>query len=91
MTPYYNKPNFKLFLGDSLKLLTEFKPESFDMVFADPPYHLSNGGFTVHAGKRTSVNKGEWDISKGVEKDLNLIIPGSRNAKDYLNRTELSG
>jgi len=39
------------------------------MIFADPPYNLSNGGFTVHAGKRVSVNKGKWDESHGVKAD----------------------
>jgi site-specific DNA-methyltransferase (adenine-specific) len=39
------------------------------MIFADPPYNLSNGGFTVHAGRRVSVNKGEWDKSNGLKKD----------------------
>ncbi len=31
------------------------------MVFADPPYFLSNNGFSVSSGKRVSVNKGDWD------------------------------
>jgi len=39
------------------------------MIFADPPYNLSNGGFTVHAGRMVSVNKGDWDKSKGFEGD----------------------
>lgn len=34
-----------------------------------PPYFLSNGGITCHAGKMVSVNKGKWDKSKGVEED----------------------
>lgn len=70
--PYYKKPNFSLYLGDSLKLLTLLPSESFDMIFADPPYHLSNGGFTVHAGKMVSVNKGQWDKSNGLETDFNF-------------------
>ena len=39
------------------------------MIFADPPYNLSNGGFSVHAGKMVSVNKGDWDVSKGFQDD----------------------
>lgn len=39
------------------------------MIFADPPYFLSNGGFTVQSGKQVSVNKGIWDISQGLEKN----------------------
>ena len=44
----------------------EFK---FDMIFADPPYHLSNNGFSIQSGKKVSVNKGVWDKSQGYEKD----------------------
>jgi len=43
---------------------------SVDLVFADPPYNLSNDGFTCHAGKRVSVNKGKWDKSRGVAEDF---------------------
>ncbi len=39
----------------------------FDMVFADPPYFLSNGGITCHAGKMVKVDKGDWDKSRGPE------------------------
>ncbi len=35
--------------------------ESFAMIFADPPYFLSNGGITCQSGKMVSVNKGNWD------------------------------
>ena len=31
------------------------------MIFADPPYFLSNGGISCHSGKQVSVNKGTWD------------------------------
>jgi len=65
---------FTLYLGDCLEVMKNFKPDSFNMIFADPPYNLSNGGFTVHAGKRVSVNKGKWDKSKGVEEDFKFHI-----------------
>ncbi|MFZ3214488.1 MAG: site-specific DNA-methyltransferase [Candidatus Acidiferrales bacterium] len=38
-----------------------------DLIFADPPYFLSNNGITCHAGKMVSVNKGEWDRSRGAD------------------------
>lgn len=41
----------------------------FDMIFADPPYFLSNDGISVQSGKMVSVNKGDWDKSQGFEKD----------------------
>jgi len=39
----------------------------FDMIFADPPYFLSNGGITCHAGKMVQVDKGQWDRSSGPQ------------------------
>ena len=35
----------QLILGDSFKILTKMKPESADMIFADPPYFLNNNPF----------------------------------------------
>jgi len=54
-----------LYQGDCLDLLPRLPEESFDLIFADPPYFLSNGGITCHAGKMVSVNKGKWDRSRG--------------------------
>lgn len=67
--PYFLKDNFVLYHGDSINVLAQLPENSIDMIFADPPYNLSNGGFTVHAGRMVSVNKGVWDISKGFEDD----------------------
>ncbi len=62
-----------LYQMDCLKLmdiLMERYPDGiFDMIFADPPYFLSNGGITCHAGKMAKVDKGEWDKSKGVNEN----------------------
>jgi len=56
-----------LYHGDSLKLLDCIPEESVDLIIADPPYFLSNGGITCHSGKMVSVNKGEWDKIEGFE------------------------
>ena len=68
--PYFLQNNFALYNENSLQLLQYMPENSVDMIFADPPYNLSNGGFTVHAGKRVSVHKGDWDKSKGFGDDL---------------------
>lgn len=70
VAPYYDDGRFVLYEGNSLELLGRIAPDSVDMVFADPPYNLSNGGFTCHNGSFASVNKGKWDESKGVEEDF---------------------
>ncbi len=72
--PYFSKDNFVLYHGDSLKILDQLPENSIDMIFADPPYNLSNGGFTCHAGRAVSVNKGEWDKSKGLDKDFEFHL-----------------
>lgn len=48
-------------------LARRFSDGQFDMIFADPPYFLSNGGITCHAGKMVKVDKGQWDKSQGAE------------------------
>ena len=58
---YYDTDDSQLIVGDSFKVLTRMKPESVDMIFADPPYFLSNDGITCNGGKMVSVNKGSWD------------------------------
>ena len=51
-----------------MDIIMEKHPEGiFDMIFADPPYFLSNGGITCHAGKMVKVDKGSWDKSNGPE------------------------
>lgn len=68
--PYWQDEMSKIYLGNSIEILNNMEEGFADMVFADPPYNLSNDGFSVHAGKRVSVNKGDWDVSKGPELDF---------------------
>ncbi|MFH1622768.1 MAG: DNA methyltransferase, partial [Candidatus Omnitrophota bacterium] len=58
-----------LYKADCLEILSQIPEGSIDMIFADPPYFLSNGGITCHAGKMVSVNKGKWDQSQGTEEN----------------------
>lgn len=69
------KPSFKtddiaLYVGDCLEIMSRFPDNYIDMIFADPPYMLSNDGFTCQNGRMVSVNKGKWDKSNGFEEDL---------------------
>ncbi len=49
------------------KLIEKYPTGKFEMIFADPPYFLSNGGISCHAGKMVKVDKGDWDKSQGAE------------------------
>jgi site-specific DNA-methyltransferase (adenine-specific) len=64
--PHFSHKDFVLYLGDSVDILNSLPENSIDMIFADPPYMLSNGGFTVHSGRMVSVNK---DKSNGFDSD----------------------
>ena len=57
---YHRADDFTLLHGDCIQLMREFDFK-FDMIFADPPYFLSNGGISVQSGKVVCVDKGEWD------------------------------
>lgn len=66
--PYFKSQDkdFYLLHGDTMELLPQFE-HKFDMVFANPPYFLSNNGLSVQNGQIVSVNKGAWDKSEGFE------------------------
>jgi site-specific DNA-methyltransferase (adenine-specific) len=68
LKPYFKSKdkNFYLLEGDTMELLPQFE-HKFDMVFADPPYFLSNNGLSIQSGQIVSVNKGKWDKSEGFE------------------------
>ncbi|MFC6289109.1 DNA-methyltransferase [Levilactobacillus angrenensis] len=58
---YYKNDLIRLYQGDSLKLMKLMRSNSVDVIIADPPYFLSNDGFSNRGGKKVSVNKGNWD------------------------------
>ena len=60
---------YRVVQGNALDFLPRLAPQSIDLIFADPPYFLSNDGTTCHSGRRVSVNKGHWDTSRGVHAD----------------------
>ena len=63
MTPNYTSStgDFTLFHDDCMELIGQLHDKSFQTIFADPPYFLSNGGISVQSGKVVCVDKGNWD------------------------------
>ena len=58
---------YKIYNQDCLEFMKKLDDESFDMIFADPPYMISNVGTSCQNGKLVSINKGKWDYCQGVE------------------------
>lgn len=81
---YYNSKDFSLLKGDCLKVLKTMPDNSVDMIFADPPYFLSNNGISCKGGKMVSVNKAKWDVSSGFEKDLEFNLNWLTESKRVL-------
>ncbi len=77
------KRDFVLAHGDCFKLLKEFDFK-FDMIFADPPYFLSNGGISLQSGKVVCVNKGNWDKGKSQEDMMAFNMEWLRLCRDKL-------
>ena len=77
-------PNVDLRCQDVIAFLKDLPDASVDLMFVDPPYFLSNGGTTCKGGKRASVNKGEWDESKGIDKDYQFQYNWLKEAQRVL-------
>jgi hypothetical protein len=77
-----------LYQGDCLEVMDTLHAKHpggvFDLIFADPPYFLSNGGITCHAGKMVKVDKGEWDKSRGPELNHEFNTEWLRRCRDLL-------
>ena len=57
----------------------------FSMIFADPPYFLSNGGITCQSGKMVKVDKGDWDKSSGPEVNHEFNLSWLSRCQKLLN------
>ena len=68
--PFYSSELCTLWLDDSCQRMKKLPEKSIDVIFADPPYFLSNGGISCHSGTQVSVDKGDWDKGMSPEEKL---------------------
>ena len=83
MQKFYEKQDITLFQGDCIEILNRATPESIDMIFADPPYMLSNGGISCQSGKVVSVNKGNGMKAEVWMRILSSIKNGLMLVKEF--------
>lgn len=77
---------FLIYLGDCIEVMKKLEQESVEMVFADPPYFLSNGGISYNSGKIVSVNKGEWDKRENYISTDDFTLSWISECKRVLNK-----
>lgn len=77
-----------IYPADCLSMLDQIAAEHpegrFDVIFADPPYFLSNGGITCQAGKMAKVDKGGWDTSRGHDRNHEFNCEWLRRCQQVL-------
>ena len=66
-------------------IIAKYPAGKFDMIFADPPYFLSNGGISCQAGKMVSVHKGDWDKSRGAAPNHEFNTEWLKRCQKLLN------
>ncbi len=86
---YRDEPHgVRLYHANCLEVLdaiaAKYPEGRFDMIFADPPYFLSNGGITCHAGRMVRVDKGAWDKSRGPELNHEFNLEWLRRCQKVL-------
>lgn len=84
LKPFYLFDSAILLHGNCLDLLKKIEKQSIDLIFADPPYFLSNNGITCHSGKMVSVNKGNWDKIGSFDEKYAFNRQWIRLCKDVL-------
>lgn len=86
---YFSKEGCSILFGDVLDCLRELPDDSIDVIYADPPYFLSNGGITCSSGMMVSVDKGDWDSEKDISRvfDFNYSWISACKAKLKANGT----
>jgi site-specific DNA-methyltransferase (adenine-specific) len=81
----FNFPSGELIYGDCLIELKKITSGSVNMIFADPPYFLSNGGISCSSGKVVCVDKGDWDKEGDSQKVKDFTITWIRECKRILD------
>ena len=81
---YFRDRGVVLFFSDTFEILKQLPRKFVDMIFADPPYFLSNDGISCSGGKAVSVNKGNWDKLSTLEEKHNFNRKWIKLAKKVL-------
>ena len=71
--PYFLEGNYCLYQGDCVEVMKQMPDNYVDMIFADPPYFLSQKDKSRQPTNFPVIGtnyKGEWDVSNGFVANL---------------------
>jgi site-specific DNA-methyltransferase (adenine-specific) len=83
---FYKENGVCLYLGDCMQVMKSMPDNTYDMVFADPPYFLSNGSFSCQNGEMVSVKKGDWDMGKSLEENFKFHYEWLKECRRLLKK-----
>ena len=80
-----------IYQGDALRLMKEFESETFDMIFADPPYFGCQSGQRLnrtdgYGGNVFSTGKAIWASSRSLRKQFEFHYAWLREAQRLLKK-----
>ena len=74
----------KIINGDSLEELKKIPSETFDLVFADPPYNLQlKNSLTRPDRSKVSAVNDKWDQFENFKKYDDFTLHGLLNVKEF--------
>ncbi len=62
-----------LYNGDCIEILKTLNANSVDLIFADPPYFLSNGGKSIHISNERWINLADEKLYQSKASGKNKI------------------
>ena len=75
----------KIINGDSLEELKKIPSETFDLVFADPPYNLQLKNLLIRPDRtKVSAVNDKWDQFESFEINLSLLTFAIMDAAEIL-------
>ena len=77
---------YEIYHGDCFDIIQSFPDESFDMIFADPPYLMSDSGKTCFNGRLVKLNKGSWDKPLTAEDNFEFHKKWLKECKRVLKK-----
>jgi site-specific DNA-methyltransferase (adenine-specific) len=86
LIPFFQEKGVRLYSGNCIDIMKSMSDNTYNMIFVDPPYFLSNGSFTCLNGEMVSVKKGDWDMGNSAEDNFKFHLDWLKECKRLLKK-----